>query len=86
MWAAEPVYIVEEITSLLTEILHGAAKEAYPHTQPDQKRGFGNMPHNSWYDEECREMRAQIQRELTLGIITYRQSRIALRRLVRRKK
>lgn len=86
MWAAEPVYTVEEITSLLTEILHGAAKEAYPHTQPDQKRGFGNMPQNSWYDEECRETRAQIQRELTLGIITYRQSRIALRRLVRRKK
>ncbi|MCO5566432.1 hypothetical protein L7F22_020109 [Adiantum nelumboides] len=31
-------------------------------------------------------MRAQIQRELVIGIITYRQSRIALRRLVRRKK
>ena len=58
MWAAEPVYTVEEITSLLTEILHGAAKEAYPHTQPDQKWGFGNMPQNSWYDKECREMKA----------------------------
>ena len=32
MWAAEAVYNVEEITSLLTKILHGAAKEANPHT------------------------------------------------------
>ena len=31
-------------------------------------------------------MRAQIQRELSLGLITYKQSRVTLRRLVRRKK
>ena len=71
MWAAEPVYTVEEITTQLTEILHGAAAEAYPHTQLDQRRRSGSMPQNSWYDEECREMRAQIQRELALGVITY---------------
>ena len=86
MWAAEPVYTIEEITNLLTEILHGAAKEAYPHTQPDQRKPSGTMPQNSWYDEECREQRAQIQRELILGVITYKQSRIAIRRLIRRKK
>ena len=83
---AEPVYTLEEITTLLTETLHGAALEAYPHTQPDQRQRSGSMPQNSWYDEECRDMRAQVQRELLLGVITYRQSRIALRRLVRRKK
>ena len=76
---AEPVYTVEEITSVLTETLLGAAAEAYPHTQPEQRRRSGSMPQNSWYDEECRETRAQIQRELSLGVITYRQSRIALR-------
>ena len=83
---SEPVYTVEEITSMLTVTLHGAAAEAYPHTQPDQRRRSGHMPQNSWYDEECRQGRAQIQRELALGVITYRQSRIATRRLVRRKK
>ena len=77
---------MEEITTLLTEILHGAAAEAYPHTQPDQRRRSGNIPQNSWYDDECKEMRAQIQSELVRGVITYKQSRIALRRLVRRKK
>ena len=82
MWAAEPVYTVEEITTLLTEILHGAAAEAYPHTQPDQRRRSGSIPQNSWYDDECKEMRSQIQSELVRGIITYKQSRIALRRLV----
>ena len=86
MWAAEPVYTVEDITTQLTEILHGAAVEAYPHTLPDQRSRSGNMPQNSWYDEECREMRAQIQRKLALGLITYRQSRVTFRRLVRRKK
>ena len=86
MRAAEPVYTVEEITSLLTEILHGAAKEAFQHTQPGHKRKTGNMPQNSWYDEECKEVRAQIKRELTLGNITYKQSRVALRRIVRWKK
>ena len=61
--SAEAVYTVEKITALLTETLHGAAAaEAYPHTQPDQRRRSGSMPQNSWYDEECREMRAQIQR------------------------
>lgn len=77
---------MEEITSLLTETLHGVAAKAYPHTQPDQRRRSGSMPQNSCYDEECREMRAQIQRELSLGLITYTQSRVTLRRLVRRKK
>ena len=86
MRAAEPVYTVEEITFLLTEILHGAAKKAFQHTQPGHKRKTGNMPQNSWYDEECREVRAQIKRELALGNITYKQSRVALRRIVRRKK
>ncbi|MCO5559084.1 hypothetical protein L7F22_012676 [Adiantum nelumboides] len=86
MRAAEPVYTVEEITFMLTEILHGAAKEAFQHTQSGHKRKTGNMPQNSWYDEECREVRAQIKRELTLGNITYKQSRVALWRIVRRKK
>ena len=86
LYAAEPVYSVEEITTLLTQTLHGAAAEAYPHTQPDQRRRSGSMPQNSWYDEECKETRARIQRELLLGVITHRQSRITLRRLVRRKK
>ncbi|MCO5607954.1 hypothetical protein L7F22_062156 [Adiantum nelumboides] len=44
------------------------------------------MPQNSWYDEECREMRAQLQRDFLLGVITHRQSQTAFRRLVRRKK
>eukprot|EP00250_Pteridium_aquilinum_P004691 c14891_g1_i2 orf=2-1366(-) len=83
---AGPGLSVEECTTLLTETLHGAASEAYPHTQPDRRRHSGSMPQNSWYDEECREMRAQLQRDLLLGVITYRQSRIAYRRLVRRKK
>ncbi|MCO5553716.1 hypothetical protein L7F22_007242 [Adiantum nelumboides] len=83
---AGPGLSVEKCTTLLTETLHGVASEAYPHTQPDQRRHSGSMPQNSWYDEECREMRAQLQRDLLLGVITYRQSRIASRCLVRQKK
>ncbi|MCO5586843.1 hypothetical protein L7F22_040788 [Adiantum nelumboides] len=81
-----PGLSVEECTTLLTKTLHGAALEAYPHTQPGQRQHSGSMPQNSWYDEECRERRAQLQRDLLLEVITYRQSRIASRRLVRRKK
>ncbi|MCO5563615.1 hypothetical protein L7F22_017262 [Adiantum nelumboides] len=44
------------------------------------------MPQNSWYDEECREMRIRLHREVLMGITTRRQSQIIFRRLVRRKK
>ncbi|KAH7440397.1 hypothetical protein KP509_04G105200 [Ceratopteris richardii] len=81
-----PSLSLEECTTLLTETLHSAASVAYPHTRPVRRRQYGSMPQNSWYDEECREMRAQLQRDLLLGVITYRQSQIAFRRLVRRKK
>lgn len=77
---------MEEITTLLTQTLHDAASEAYPHTQPGRRRHSGSMPQNSWYDEECKDVRAQLERDLLLGAITHRQSRIAFRRLVRRKK
>ncbi|MCO5581341.1 hypothetical protein L7F22_035222 [Adiantum nelumboides] len=76
---AGPGLSVEECTTLLTETLHGAALEAYPHTQLGRRQHSGSMPQNSWYDEECRETRAQLQRDLLLGVITYRQSRITSR-------
>ena len=67
----EPGRPLEELTYILTETLHDAAREAYPHTQPEQRRPSGSMPQNSWYDEECRVMRARLQREVLLGVITY---------------
>ncbi|KAH7442549.1 hypothetical protein KP509_03G093700 [Ceratopteris richardii] len=65
---------LEECTTLLTETLHSAASVAYPHTRPVRRRQYGSMPQNSWYDEECREMRAKLQIDLLLGVITYRHS------------
>ena len=82
----DPKCPLDELTELLTKASHDAAMEAYPHSQPQPKRRFENMPQNNRYDEECREVRAQLQRDLLLGVITYRQSRITFRRLVRRKK
>ncbi|MCO5549198.1 hypothetical protein L7F22_002664 [Adiantum nelumboides] len=46
---AGPGLSVEECTTLLTETLHGAALEAYPHTQPGRRQHSGSMPQNSWY-------------------------------------
>lgn len=82
----DPGRPLEELTHILTETLHDAAREAYAHTQPKQRRCFGTMPQNNWYDEECRELRARLQREVSLGVTTHRQSRIAFRHVVQRKK
>ena len=60
--------------------------ETYPHTQPHHKRRSSSMPQNSWYDEECREMRITLQREVFSGVITHKQSHMSFRCLVRKKK
>ena len=53
----DPECPLKELTKILTKTIHEAAMEAYPHTLPHYKRRSGSMPQNSWYDEECREMR-----------------------------
>ena len=77
---------LKELIEILTKAVHEAALEAYPHSQPHYKCRFGSMLQNSWYDEECREMRITLQKEVLLGIRTQKQSRMFFRRLVRRKK
>ena len=66
---------LDEITKVLIETLHAAAMEAYPHAQPTNKPRPGNMPQNSWYDAECKETRITLQKQVLLGIITYKKSR-----------
>ena len=82
----EPGRSLEELTQILIETLHDAAAEAYPHTQSEHMQRSGSMPQNNWYDEECREMRATLQREVLLGVMTHRQLQIAFLRLLRQKK
>ena len=82
----EPERPLHELTQILTETLHLAAAQAFPHSQPSRRPSSGKMPQNSWYDEECKETRATLQREVHMGTTTHRQSRITFRRLVRRKK
>ncbi|MCO5604407.1 hypothetical protein L7F22_058572 [Adiantum nelumboides] len=48
---AGPGLSVEECTTLLVETLHGAASEAYPHTQPDRRRHSGSMPQHSCFED-----------------------------------
>ena len=40
----------------------------------------------SWYDEECRDTRRCLQRDVTRGIYTHNQARATFQRLVRKKK
>ncbi|KAH7292540.1 hypothetical protein KP509_29G073500 [Ceratopteris richardii] len=82
----EPGRPLDELTNLLTKTLHDAAKEAYPHTHPEERGSSRTMPLNSWYDEKCRELRGRLQREVALGVTTHIHSRITSRLLVRRKK
>ena len=42
----EPGRSLEELTQILTETLHDAAAETYPHTQPTHRRRSGSMPQN----------------------------------------
>ena len=62
---------LDEITQILTDTLHAAAVEAYPHTQSTKKRRLGNMTQNSWYDAECRETRITLQKQVLLGIMIH---------------
>lgn len=85
--AMDPHGPLEELTRGLTEVLHIAAGQAFPHTTvatPTPPRS--HVPQNSWYDNECREMRNRLQREVTLGARTHKQAQTSFRRLVRKKK
>ena len=74
---------LDEITQILTDTLHAAAVEAYPHTQPTNKPRPGNMPQNSWYDVECKDTRITLQKQVLLGTITYKKSRSTFQSLIR---
>ena len=74
---------LDEIMQILIDTLHAAAVEAYPHTQHTNKPRPCNMPQNSWYDAECRETRITLQKQVLLGIITYKKSRSIFQSLVR---
>ncbi|MCO5568081.1 hypothetical protein L7F22_021776 [Adiantum nelumboides] len=45
----EPGRPLEELTYIFIEKLQDVAAEAYPHTEPGQRRHSGSIPQNSWY-------------------------------------
>ena len=47
---------------------------------------LGRVIQNSCYDEECRDTRRCLQRDVTRGIYTHNEARATFERLVRRKK
>ena len=65
----DPFAPLEELTQGLSNSLHKAAANAFPHTTADPSK-LGRVIQNSWYDEECRDTRRCLQRDVTRGIYT----------------
>ena len=82
----DPQVPLIELIEVLTKAIHKASQEAYPHSKPHHKHSSGNMPQNNWYDEECKETRTSLQKEVLMGAITQKQSKKMYSKVVRRKK
>ena len=47
---------LENLNAQLTHILHSATISSFPHTKHSKQGRVGSMPHNRWYDEDCRDL------------------------------
>ena len=81
----DPWKPIEELTKDLSNSVHVAAKASFPYNEPNRTRKVGNVPQNSWYDEECKEKRDQMQIEVARETTTLKNSRSILRSLVKKK-
>ena len=82
----DPFAPLDELTQGLSSSLHKAATNAFPHTTANPPPKLDRVIQNSCYDEECRDTRRCLQREVARGIYTHKQARATFQRLVRKKK
>ena len=81
----DPFAPLEELTQGLSNSLHKAAANAFPHTTADPSK-LGRVIQNSWYDEECRDTKRCFQCKVIWRIYTHKQARTTLQHLTRKEK
>ena len=77
---------LETITTQLTNTLHSAAMDSFPHTRHSHHTRIGSMPQNRWYDDECRDLYKKLRISQLTGLIGHREARKQMRKMTRYKK
>ena len=77
---------LQTLTTQLTDILHSAAINSFPHTRHCSKVRLGSMPQNRWYDEECRDLYRHLKISQLNGTISSVEARKRMRKMTRCKK
>lgn len=77
---------LEECTKGLADILHASATFAFPCTLPSSRPSCSTVPQNGWYDQECKTVHTQLEKEVATGARTRSQAMTLKRRMVRKKK
>ncbi|MCO5598120.1 hypothetical protein L7F22_052212 [Adiantum nelumboides] len=84
----DPHIPLVELTQQFTKALHAAVETAFPHSggSNSYNERKDNKPRNGWYDDECRQLRARLNKDIATRNTTHKQRKISFRHLVRRKK